>query len=139
MHVSSARDPVEIKWRDNLLSVARIFYCEYSLHAEGILFRKDCAVGSEVTVSVMRPIHTCGFTGPQGKLCKELGGLEGLRRTYTVSIQLVSYIFLLQIEQDILRADSFCNLNKISTCMIIQSWGFRLRLSPRFFFCVMCD
>ena len=56
MHVSSVRDPLEIIWRDNVLSVARIFLGEYSLHAEGILFLKDCAVGLEVTVSVMRPI-----------------------------------------------------------------------------------
>jgi len=64
MHVSSVRDPVEIKWRDSVLSVARIFYYEYSLHVEGILFLKDCVVGSEVTVRVMRPIHTSDIIGP---------------------------------------------------------------------------
>ena len=36
MHVSSDRDPVEIRWRDNVLLVAGIFHCEYLLHAEGI-------------------------------------------------------------------------------------------------------
>lgn len=45
MHVSSVRDPVEIRWRDSVLSVAKIFLGEYSLHAEGILFLEDCAVG----------------------------------------------------------------------------------------------
>ena len=57
MHVSSDRDPVEIKCRDSVLSVSKIFLGEYSLHAEGILFLMDCAVGPKVTVSVMRPIH----------------------------------------------------------------------------------
>ena len=37
MHVSSDRDPVEIRWRDSVLSFAGIFHCEYLLHAEGIL------------------------------------------------------------------------------------------------------
>ena len=72
MHVSSVRDPVEIRWRDNVLSVARIFLDEYSLHAEGIVFLKDCTFGLEVTVSVMRPIHTRDIVGPQSKLCKEI-------------------------------------------------------------------
>ena len=92
MHVSSIRDPVEIRWRDNVLSVARIFLCEYSLHAEGILFLMDCAVGPEVTVSVMRPIHTCDIIEPQSKLRKEIGGLDGLRKIYSMSIESVSCI-----------------------------------------------
>ena len=92
MHVSSVRDLVEIRWRDNVLLVARIFLDEYSLHAEGILFLMDCAVGPEVTVNVMRPIHTCDIIGPQSKLRKEIGGLEGLRKIYSMSIQSVSYI-----------------------------------------------
>ena len=92
MHVSSVRDPIEIRWRDNVLSVARIFHCEYSLHAEGILFLKDCTVRPEVTVSVMRPIHTCDIIGPQSKLRKEIGGFEGLRKIYSMSIQSVSCI-----------------------------------------------
>jgi len=28
-------------------------------------------------MSVMMPIHTCDITGPQEKLPKEIGGLEG--------------------------------------------------------------
>jgi len=51
MHVSSVKDPVEIRWRDSVLSVARIFLGEYSLHAEGILLLMDYAVGPEVTVT----------------------------------------------------------------------------------------
>ena len=90
MHVSSVRDPVEIRWRDSVLSVVRIFYCEYSLHAEGIVFLKDCTVGSEVKVSVIRPIHTCDMIGPQSKLRKEIGGLGGLRKIYSMSIESVS-------------------------------------------------
>jgi len=92
MHVSSIRDPVEIRWRDNVLSVARIFLGEYSLHAEGILFLMDCAVRPGVIVSVMRPIHTCDIIGPQSKLCKEIGGLEGLRKIYSMFIKSVRCI-----------------------------------------------
>ena len=36
MHVNSDKDPVEIKGKDNVLSVATIFPCEYLLHVEGI-------------------------------------------------------------------------------------------------------
>jgi len=90
MHVSSIRDPVEIIWRDNVLSVARIFHFKYTLHAKEIVFLMDCAIGSEVTVSVMRPIHTCDIIGPQLELCKEIGGLEGLRKIYSMSIEYVS-------------------------------------------------
>ena len=35
-----------------------------------------CAVRSKVSECVKRPIHTGGSTGPQGKLHKEIGGLE---------------------------------------------------------------
>ena len=92
MHVNSVRDPVEIRWRDSVLLVARIFLDEYSLHAERILFLMDCAVGPEVTMGVMRPIHTCDIIGPQSKLRKEIGGLEGLRKIYSMSIESVSNI-----------------------------------------------
>ena len=87
MHVSSVRDPVEIRWWDSVLSVVRILLGEYSLHAEGKLFLMDYAVGPEVTVSVMRQIHTCDIIGPQSKLCKEIGGLEGLMKIYSMSIE----------------------------------------------------
>ena len=92
MHVSSVKDPVEIRWTDNVLSIARIFLGEYSLHAKGILFLKDFTVGLEVTISMMRPIHTCDIIGPQSKLRKEIGGLEGLRKIYSMSIESVSNI-----------------------------------------------
>ena len=92
MHVILVRDLVEIRWRDNVLLVAIIFHREYSLHVEGIVFLKDCAVGSEVIVSVMRLIHTCDIIGPQSKLRKEIGGLEGLRKIYSMSIESVSCI-----------------------------------------------
>ena len=92
MHVSSDRDPVEIRWRGSVLLVARIFHCEYLLHAEGIIFLMDCAVGPGVTMSVMNPIHTCDIIGPQSKLHKEIGGLEGLRKIYSMSIESVSCI-----------------------------------------------
>ena len=36
----------------------------------------DCAVRSKVGECVKRPIHIGGSTGPQGKLRKEIGGLE---------------------------------------------------------------
>ena len=39
-----------------------------------------CAVRSEVSECVKRPIHTSGYTGPQGKLRKEIGGLEGRQK-----------------------------------------------------------
>ena len=98
MHVSSVKDLVEIRWKDNVLLVARIFLGEYSLHAEGILFLKDCVVGPKVTMSVMRPIHTCDIIGPQSNLFKEIGGLEGLRKIYSMSIESVSCIVLVKRE-----------------------------------------
>ena len=37
----------------------------------------DCIVGPKVIVNVMTPIHTCDIIGPQSKLHKEIGELEG--------------------------------------------------------------
>ena len=62
---------------------------------------------------------------------RRLGGLE----EDIYSVYWVCKLYSLIAE----RADSFYNLNKISTCMIIQSWYFRLMLSSGYFFCVMCD
>ena len=79
MHVSSVRDPVEIRWRDSILLVARIFYCEYLLHAEGIHSLSIAQLLLQFSECVMRPIHTGGIIGPQEKLRNEIGGLEGSR------------------------------------------------------------
>jgi len=43
----------------------------------GNSFLGDCAVTFGFGECVMRPIHTGGSIGPQGKLRKEIGGLEG--------------------------------------------------------------
>ena len=40
-------------------------------------FLGDCTVTFEFDECVMRPIHTGGSIGPQEKLRKEIGGLEG--------------------------------------------------------------
>ena len=37
MHVSSVRDPVEIRGRDNVLSVRGLFLYRKLIHAEGII------------------------------------------------------------------------------------------------------
>ena len=42
-----------------------------------IYLLQDCVVGSKVSECVKRPIHTSDNTGPQGKLRKEIGVLEG--------------------------------------------------------------
>ena len=92
MHGSSDKDPVDFRWWDSVLSVARIFLGEYSFHVEGILFLMDCTIGPKVTVSVMRPIHACDIIGAKSKLCKEIGCLEGSRTIYSMSMESVSCI-----------------------------------------------
>jgi len=47
MHVRSNKDPVEIKGRGSVLSVARILPCEYLLHRRNS-FLEDCTVTTEV-------------------------------------------------------------------------------------------
>ena len=55
-------------------------------------FLKDCAVISEFSELYEARLHKGGIIRPQEKLHKEIGGMEGLRRTYIVSIQSVSCI-----------------------------------------------
>ena len=55
-------------------------------------FLGDCAVTFGFDECVMSPIHTGGNIGPQGKLRKEIGVLEGWRKAYVVSIHSVSCI-----------------------------------------------
>ena len=49
-----------------------------------------------------RGIHTGSSIGPLEKSCKEIGGLEGWRKTYVVSIHCVSCVVQLQREHDVL-------------------------------------
>ena len=50
MHVSSVRDPVEIRGRDNVLSVGGFFLYRKLIHAEGIIsFRIAQLLLSQVT------------------------------------------------------------------------------------------
>jgi len=44
MHVSSEKDPVEIKDRDIVLSFGGIFLYRKLIHAKGTRFFEDCAV-----------------------------------------------------------------------------------------------
>ena len=50
MHVSSKKQPIEIKGRDNVLSVGRIFLYRKLIHVERINLLQDCAVILEVNV-----------------------------------------------------------------------------------------
>ena len=139
MHVSLDRNPIVI--REGIMYYLLDEYFSYKISPSmmRIYLLQDCAVGSEVSECVKRPIHTSGCTGPQSKLHKEIGGLESRREGLREAFDCLWAAERLQREQDSLWADSFCNLDYISTYMIIQSWGFRLRLSPGYFFCVMCD
>jgi len=74
MHVSLVRDPVEIRWRDNVLSVVGMFHCEYLLHAKGIHSLAIAQLLPQFIECLMRPIHTGGITVPQGN--RRLGGLR---------------------------------------------------------------
>jgi len=74
MHVSSDRDPVEIKGRDSVLSVGGIFLYRKLIHVEGILrgyFRGQCCVWGEN--SHMLQLEDPGETA-QGN--RRLGGLK---------------------------------------------------------------
>ena len=88
---------------------------------------------------VMRPIHTSGSIRPQEKLHKEIGGLEGWRKAYVVSIQSVSCIVRLYWELDGLWAEALCNLNIFPLVWYYRDQGFYLRLSPEYSCVFMCD
>ena len=78
MHVSSDRDPVDIKEGTMYYQLDEYFSYKGSSSMMKIYLLQDYVVGSEVSECVKRPIHTSGCTGPQSKLSKEIGGLEGI-------------------------------------------------------------
>jgi len=84
-------------------------------------------------------LHTGGSLRTEEKLHKEIRGLEGRGEGLWEAFYCLWAAEVLQREQDSFWVDSFYNTGYISTYMIIQSWGFRLRLSPSYIFCVMCD
>jgi len=65
MHVNSDRDLVEIRWRDNVLSVAGISNCEYLLHAEGIHSLEIAQLLLQFSECVMRPITQVASLDPK--------------------------------------------------------------------------
>ena len=77
MHVSSDRDLVEIRKGTAYYQLDECFSYKGSSSMMRIYLLQDYVVGSEVSECVKRPIHTSVFIGPQSKLCKEIGGLEG--------------------------------------------------------------
>ena len=77
MHVSSIRDLVEIREGTVYYQLDEYFSYKGSSSMMRIYLLQDCAVRSEVSECVKRPIHTSGCTGPQSELRKEIGGLEG--------------------------------------------------------------
>ena len=77
MHVSSDRDPVEIREGTMCYQLDEYFSYKGSSSMMRIYLLQDCIVGSEVSECVKMPIHTIGCTGPQSKLRNEIGGLQG--------------------------------------------------------------
>jgi len=77
MHVSSDRDPVELREWIVYYQLDEYFSYKGSSSMMRIYLLPVCAVRSEVSECVKRPIHRGGSIGPQGKLHKEIGGLEG--------------------------------------------------------------
>ena len=65
MHVSLDRDPIEIRWRDSVLSVVGIFHCEYLLHAEGIHSLEIAQLLLQLSECVMRPITQVASLDPK--------------------------------------------------------------------------
>jgi len=77
MHVSSVRDLVEIREGTVYYQLDEYFSYKGISSMMRIYLLQVCAVRSEVSECVKRPIHIGGSTGPQGKMHKEIGGLEG--------------------------------------------------------------
>jgi len=102
-------------------------------------FLGDCAITFEFDGCVMRPIHTGGKIGPQEKLRKEIGGLEGWRKAYVETIQSMSYIVRLYWELDGMWAEALCNLNIFPLLWYYRDQGFMLRLSRKYSSMFMCD
>ena len=78
MHVSSDRDLVEIREGTVYYQLDEYFPYKGNSFVMQIYLLQVFAVRSEVSESVKRPIHIGGSIGPQGKLHKEIGGLEGI-------------------------------------------------------------
>ena len=65
MHVSSVRDPVEIRWRGSVLSGSGIFHCEYLWHVEGINSLEIAQLLLQFSECVMRPITQVASLDPK--------------------------------------------------------------------------
>jgi len=72
------------------------------------------------------------------KLCIYIRGLEGRGEGLWEAFDYLWAAKGLYWELDSFQAKALRNPDYISTCMIIQRWGFRLVLSPGYIFCVMC-
>ena len=77
MHVNSDRHLIEIREGTVYYQLDEYFSYKGSSSMMRIYLLQDYVVGSKVSECMNRPIHTSGCTGPQSKLCKEIGGLEG--------------------------------------------------------------
>ena len=77
MHVCSDRDPIEIKEGTVYYQLDEYFSYKGSSSMMRIYLLQDYVVGLEVSDCVKRLIHRSCCTGPQSKLCKEIGRLEG--------------------------------------------------------------
>ena len=72
MHVSSDKDPVEIREGTMYYQLDEYFSYKGTSSMMWIYLLQVCAVRSEVSECVKRPIHIGGSTGPQEKLHKEI-------------------------------------------------------------------
>ena len=71
MHVSSVRDPVEIREGTMYYQLDEYFSYKGSSSMMRIYLLQVCAVRSEVSECVKRPIHTCDITRPQGNYTRK--------------------------------------------------------------------
>ena len=77
MHVSSDRDPVEIRGGTMYYQLDGFFPIKETHLCRRIHPLQDCIVTTGPSEQCEVGIHMCGSTGPQEKLHKEIGGLEG--------------------------------------------------------------
>ena len=71
MHGSSDRDPVEIREGTVYYQLDEYFSYKGSSSMMRIYLLQVCAVRSEVSECVKRPIHTGDSTGPQGNCTRK--------------------------------------------------------------------
>ena len=142
MHVYSERDPVEIKVKDSVLSVACVFLYRKLMHAVKDSFLEDSTV---LTMCEIRRSCTVWMSFPLGwrriipeEQRKETRAWSAERKAWEKPRLPVSICEDCTESWLAMRAKTLYNSYVFPPCMIMQIVGFLVEAFPKVFSCLLC-